>query len=245
MYLQTLKLAKKDLAETGFCPGFCQSSKQVCAKHSDSRISGSEESISLSSSSSDWSAFCSLSRILWHSKKRILSKKCQWVDGGGCPENRSKTLLRPSLLVLENAKTSTKQQKNPQTIHAIASVVSVVFEGESLVCRCGVRAACPWCVSGGPWCPCGGSCPCWLVLGSGGIYFSFVHWAGFIFKYSECQGFIINGGFNSCWIQSAHVLTLPVNLLNLVWPIIIPVPCLCLQHQGIFLHLLAACLIVL
>lgn len=36
---------------------------------------------------------------------------------------------------------------------------------------------------------------CWAL---GRIYFSFVHWADFVFKYSECQGFILNGEFNSC-----------------------------------------------
>lgn len=145
---KTLTLAKKDLAEIGFYPGFCQS--YVCAPHSDCWMFGSEERISLSSSS-DRSAYGSLDRILWHSTKRILSKKCQWVDGGGCPENQSKTFLRPSLLVLENAKTPKKQQKSPKPSMQL------------------LQAWCESCVPGMS--QGGGSCPCCLLLASGGDVF--------------------------------------------------------------------------
>lgn len=145
---KTLTLAKKDLAEIGFYPGFCQS--YVCAPHSDCWMFGSEERISLSSSS-DRSAYGSLDRILWHSTKRILSKKCQWVDGGGCPENQSKTFLRPSLLVLENAETPKNQQKSPKPSMQL------------------LQAWCESCVPGMS--QGGGSCPCCLLLASGGDVF--------------------------------------------------------------------------
>lgn len=181
------------------------------------------------SSSSDWSAYCSLNRILWHSKKRILPKKCQWVEGGGCPENQSKTLLRPSLLVLENAKIP--RQKNPQNHPCSCFFVSVVFEVWEL-CAPGVAVVAPAVVAAVP------------VADPGlcGYLFYFCPLDQLYFQVQWVAGF-----YPKWWIQLLlnSELTLPLHPLNLVWPTIIPVPCLCLQSQGIFLHLLTACFTVL
>lgn len=89
------------------------------------------------------------------------------------------------------AKCKKPQQNNtnPQTIHAAASLVPVVFEEESLSCRRGVGSVCPWY-------PCGGSCPCWLILASAGDRFQFCPLWRLYFKVHQVSGF-----YPKWWVQ--------------------------------------------